>query len=223
LEVKLAVAETQLASVTLTQLAGSGSGSGSGSDDGQGHGSEAGTNVGQLSGPRQVPSVPGSSASLGSMSAVEQAGNSDLRTLVGAGESETIQLIEPNGDGEQPRAASSNTRTTQLMIENYHRLMLTCKQNCAEEVASLHEKHTAALKAMELDHAAQIEAVQVKQTADRCEKRPLFSQLFLCLSRACLGKMIGFIYKLLKKGVFSQGIQSLRVAAAQGRARRVAA
>ena len=27
---------------------------------------------------------------------------------------------------------------------------------------------------------------------------PLFSQLFLCLSRACLGKMIVFIYKLLQ-------------------------
>jgi|EP01046_Picozoa_sp_COSAG06_P010522 hypothetical protein len=33
-------------------------------------------------------------------------------------------------------------------------------------------------------------------------KNALFSQLFLCLSRACLGKMIAFIYKLLKKGVF---------------------
>ena len=29
----------------------------------------------------------------------------------------------------------------------------------------------------------------------------LFSQLFLCLSRACLGKMIVFIYPLLKKGL----------------------
>jgi hypothetical protein len=29
----------------------------------------------------------------------------------------------------------------------------------------------------------------------------LFSQLFLCLSRACLGKMIVFAYQLLKKGL----------------------
>jgi hypothetical protein len=33
-------------------------------------------------------------------------------------------------------------------------------------------------------------------------KNAPFSQLFLCLSRACLGKMIVSIYKLLKNGVF---------------------
>jgi hypothetical protein len=52
--------------------------------------------------------------------------------------------------------------------------------------------------------------------AIRCEKRRenagktpknaslscLLSQLLLCLSRACVGKMIVFIYRLLKKGVF---------------------
>jgi hypothetical protein len=36
-----------------------------------------------------------------------------------------------------------------------------------------------------------------------CGKRQLFlSALSLCLSRACLGKMIVFIYKWLKKAVF---------------------
>eukprot|EP01043_Picozoa_sp_COSAG02_P082559 COSAG02_NODE_20754_length_817_cov_0.462396_1_plen_75_part_01 len=37
----------------------------------------------------------------------------------------------------------------------------------------------------------------------RAENAPS-SQLFLCLSRACLGKMIVFIYILLKKTRFSQ-------------------
>ena len=41
-----------------------------------------------------------------------------------------------------------------------------------------------------------------KSTYIGCEQRPLFSQLFLCLSRACLGKMIVYMYKLLKKGGF---------------------
>ena len=36
-----------------------------------------------------------------------------------------------------------------------------------------------------------------------CEKRPVFPQLFLCLSRACLGKTIGYmLYQLLKRGGF---------------------
>ena len=44
----------------------------------------------------------------------------------------------------------------------------------------------------------------------------LLSQLFLCVSRACLGKMIIFIYKLLKKMVF------LRVVVHVWRAQRLA-
>ena len=35
-----------------------------------------------------------------------------------------------------------------------------------------------------------------------------FSQLFLCLSRACLGKKIVFIYKWLKRGVFFSHVRS---------------
>jgi hypothetical protein len=37
---------------------------------------------------------------------------------------------------------------------------------------------------------------------------PLFSRLFLCLSRACLGKMIVFIYKWRKKWRFSHQPES---------------
>jgi hypothetical protein len=42
--------------------------------------------------------------------------------------------------------------------------------------------------------------------AERGEKKRPFSSLFRCLSRVCLGKMIVFIYKWLKKGgvCFSQ-------------------
>ena len=35
-----------------------------------------------------------------------------------------------------------------------------------------------------------------------CEKTPLSFEFSLCLSRACLGKMIVFIYKWRKRGVF---------------------
>jgi hypothetical protein len=38
-------------------------------------------------------------------------------------------------------------------------------------------------------------------TGSRCDKR-LFSQLSLCLSRACLGKKIVYIYTWLKKTCF---------------------
>ena len=38
---------------------------------------------------------------------------------------------------------------------------------------------------------------------DALHKTPLFFECSLCLSRACLGKMIIFIYKLLQKGPFS--------------------
>jgi hypothetical protein len=44
---------------------------------------------------------------------------------------------------------------------------------------------------------------------NRCEKRHLFLSLSLCLSRACLGKMIVFIYKLLQNGVFLTGGRSV--------------
>jgi len=37
-----------------------------------------------------------------------------------------------------------------------------------------------------------------------CKKTHLFSQLSLCLSRACLGKMIIFIYKWRKRYAFSR-------------------
>ena len=46
-------------------------------------------------------------------------------------------------------------------------------------------------------------------SASTCEKR-LFSQLSLCLSRACLGKKIAFTYKLLKKRRFSHRIGEVR-------------
>jgi hypothetical protein len=42
----------------------------------------------------------------------------------------------------------------------------------------------------------------LQKDAQAVRKTPLFSQLFLCLSRACLGKMIVYIHELLKKGVF---------------------
>ena len=52
-----------------------------------------------------------------------------------------------------------------------------------------------------------------------CEhkKTPLFSQLFLCLSRACLGKIIAFLYKLLEKRRVSRACRAERTAA-EGRA-----
>ena len=46
------------------------------------------------------------------------------------------------------------------MIENYHRLMLTCKQNCLEEVAALQAQHAAAMKDLESEHAVKLEAVE---------------------------------------------------------------
>jgi hypothetical protein len=44
---------------------------------------------------------------------------------------------------------------------------------------------------------------QVSETDGR--ENGIFFEFSLCLSRACLGKMIDFIYKLLKNAVFSQG------------------
>jgi hypothetical protein len=38
-----------------------------------------------------------------------------------------------------------------------------------------------------------------------CEKRHHFWSFSLCLSRACLGKMIVLMYKWLKNGVFRMG------------------
>jgi hypothetical protein len=39
-------------------------------------------------------------------------------------------------------------------------------------------------------------------------KTSSFFEFSLCLSRACLGKMIVFIYKWLQKAVFSAGVAS---------------
>ena len=156
LEMKLAAAETQLVSVTLTQLAESGSSSENGHDPD----SEVGTNVGQSSGPRRVPNVPGSAASSESLSAVDQTGSAGVRTFVGAGDAETLQLLQHHSGGERRATSAGSSRTTQLMIENYHRLMLTCKQNCLEEVAALQAQHAAAMKDLESEHAVKLEAVE---------------------------------------------------------------
>jgi hypothetical protein len=42
---------------------------------------------------------------------------------------------------------------------------------------------------------------------ERCEKRHLFFEISLCLSRACLGKMIDFRSKWLKNAVFRRGLR----------------
>jgi hypothetical protein len=42
-------------------------------------------------------------------------------------------------------------------------------------------------------------------TCSACKKTPLLSQLFLCLSRACLGRMIISSIKWRKRGVFLPG------------------
>jgi len=49
---------------------------------------------------------------------------------------------------------------------------------------------------------SQLSTVLSERTRQTLEKRPFCLNFSSCLSRACLGKMIVFIYKLLKKGVF---------------------
>jgi hypothetical protein len=61
---------------------------------------------------------------------------------------------------------------------------------------------------MEDDLSLASAEIWVNRTLEWCEKRQLFLSVSLCLSRACLGKMIGFIYKLLKNGVFRRANQA---------------
>jgi hypothetical protein len=74
---------------------------------------------------------------------------------------------------------------------------------------SLPDRHNASSPiyafTQEMLAAAQSSGAALATLWTWCAKIALLSQLFLCLSRACLGKMIVFIHKLLKKGRFSQG------------------
>jgi hypothetical protein len=51
-------------------------------------------------------------------------------------------------------------------------------------------------------HSAYVHDFIVWSDDEGCEKRHLFFEFSLCLSRACLGKMIAVIYKWLKNAVF---------------------
>jgi hypothetical protein len=66
-----------------------------------------------------------------------------------------------------------------------------------------------ALRALEIAHVRFEPAVNLRKT-------PLFNEYSLCLSRACLGKMLVFIFKLrkqtihgFKSGVFRTGRWSM--------------
>ncbi len=117
---------------------------------------------------RGVPSAPSSRGSSSHSSGLYEMSG----TLIGGGSegssAPALSGMEKGGDAAQGSllSLSGAARTNQLMIENYHRMMLAAKQNCSDELGAMRAKHAADRDALEKAHEARLEGVRADAAAE---------------------------------------------------------
>ena len=116
---------------------------------------------------RGVPSAPSSRGSSSHSSGLYEMSG----TLIGGGSegsSAPALGMEKGGDTAQGSllSLSGAARTNQLMIENYHRMMLAAKQNCSDELGAMRATHAADRDALEKAHEARVEGVRADAAAE---------------------------------------------------------